>query len=68
MTLAQAVAEALTTARQRAGITQKELARRAGMAQQNVSRIESGTHANITVETLRRLAAALGRSVEIVFH
>jgi transcriptional regulator with XRE-family HTH domain len=45
--------------RQRAGLTQAELAQRAGLAQPAISLIEAG-QANPTVQTLQLLADALG--------
>jgi predicted transcriptional regulator len=52
-------ARLLTLARDRAGLTQRELARRAGTAQSVVARIEVG-QTSPTVETLTRLLAAAG--------
>ncbi len=48
-------------ARKRVGISQAELARRVGLHQSGVSRIERGTRA-LSVARLRRFAAALGLS------
>lgn len=53
--------EKMKELRERLGISQSEAARRSGMpAQQAWHRIESGTHTNISIETLERIAAALG--------
>jgi transcriptional regulator with XRE-family HTH domain len=49
----------LREARQRARLSQVELAQRATLAQQVISLIEAG-RANPTVQTLQRLADALG--------
>lgn len=49
----------LWTARSRAGLTQRELARRAGTAQSVVARIERG-QTSPTITTLQRLLAAAG--------
>ncbi len=49
----------LLTARSRAGLTQRELARRAGTAQSVVARIERG-QTSPTIATLHRLLAAAG--------
>ncbi len=49
----------LRTARLRAGLTQRALARRAGTSQSVVARIESG-HTDPGVETLRGLLEAAG--------
>ena len=44
-------------------MTQKVLARRAGITQGHLSKIESGERPNPSVATLKRLARALGASV-----
>jgi transcriptional regulator with XRE-family HTH domain len=49
----------LRRARQRTGLTQAELAQRAGLAQPAISLIEAG-QANPTVQTIQQLANALG--------
>ena len=46
------------------GITQKELARKAGLTQANVSKIEKGI-SRPTIETLINLARALGRQLTV---
>jgi transcriptional regulator with XRE-family HTH domain len=48
------------------GLSQTELAERAGMTQPQVSRLETGG-GNITVASLRRLAAALDADLTIGF-
>jgi transcriptional regulator with XRE-family HTH domain len=53
-------------ARQAAGLSQVELADRLGVTRQQVSLLESNGR-NLTVGTLRRVAEALGRDVEIEF-
>lgn len=47
----------LATVRKRAGLSQKELAARAGVTRQTISRIEQGGHAYY--DTLDKLAKAL---------
>jgi transcriptional regulator with XRE-family HTH domain len=59
--------QTMLDARKQAGLTQKQLAERAGMAQGDISKLESG-NANPSVRTLQRLAAAMGMQVEIVFR
>lgn len=49
----------LRTARRRAGLTQRELARRSGVPQPTVSRIESG-RVSPTYDLLNRLLAGCG--------
>jgi HTH-type transcriptional regulator / antitoxin HipB len=46
------------------GMTQAELAERAGMKQPNVARLEAGKQ-NLTLGLLQRLAAALGCRLEV---
>lgn len=60
------VGDAVTAARARAGITQGELANRAGIDQSDISKIERGL-ANPSVSTLNRIAAALGERLVIDF-
>jgi predicted nucleotidyltransferase/DNA-binding XRE family transcriptional regulator len=57
-------AELLVEARRGAGLTQAELARRAGTSQAMVARYETGV-ASPTVRTLRRLLRAAGRELEL---
>lgn len=57
-------ASLLASARQRAGLTQRELARRAGTAQSVVARIESG-RTSPTFETLERLILATGSTLKL---
>ena len=57
-------AELLVEARRTAGLTQAELARRAGTSQAMVARYETGV-ASPTVRTLRRLLRAAGRDLEL---
>lgn len=54
----------LSHARRRAGFTQRELARRAGMLQPAIARIERG-RVSPTVATLDRLLRATGHHVEL---
>lgn len=60
------LAEQIKAARERAGITQAELAELAGFSSQtNVSRLEAGTHGP-RLESLQRIAQAL--RVDLVIH
>jgi transcriptional regulator with XRE-family HTH domain len=54
----------LQEARARAGLTQRELARRAGTAQSVVARVERG-QTSPTLETLARLLAAAGFNLDM---
>lgn len=57
----------LRSARVRAGLSQAELAARAGVTRQAISAIETGK-ANPTIEVALRLARVLGRRVEELFQ
>lgn len=58
---------ALVEARQAANLTQSEVARRLGVSQAQVARIEKRGYDSYTLNTLRRYVAALGEgfSVEV---
>jgi DNA-binding XRE family transcriptional regulator len=53
----------LKQVREAAGLTLAEVARRCGIDQPALSRLESGHNSNPTVETLWKYAAALGRQL-----
>jgi transcriptional regulator with XRE-family HTH domain len=57
-----AFATRLRSARQRAGWSQVELAKRSGVHAMALSRLECGTKKDVTGATLRKLALALGVS------
>ncbi len=61
---------ALVEARQAANLTQAEVARRLGVSQAQVARIEKRGYDSYTLNTLRRYVAALGGgfSVEVRIH
>src|SRR5215211_1571128 len=54
----------LREARVKAGLSQRELARRAGTAQSVVARIERG-QTSPTIDTLERLMAATGHDLDV---
>jgi DNA-binding XRE family transcriptional regulator len=61
-------AVAVRQMREEAGLTQAELARRIGVSQPVVSRLEKGQDRRAPrFETLRRIGEVLGRKVEVVF-
>lgn len=62
--VARAVANRLVEYRSGEGITQTELARRLGMKQPAIARLESGDH-NPSLDTLARLSGALGLEFHI---
>jgi DNA-binding Xre family transcriptional regulator len=53
--------------RQKKRLSQAQLAARAGMSAPNISRIETSPAQNMTLETLVKIARALGRGVEVTF-
>lgn len=61
-----AVIQAMIDARQRSGMTQKELAARTGIAQGDISKLEHG-NANPSIRTLQRLAEGMGMILKIEF-
>ena len=62
-----ALIRALIDARNRSGITQKELADRTGINQADISRIERG-NANPSLRTIRRLAEGMDMRVKLEFE
>jgi len=52
--------ESMLKAREKAGISQSELARRMGIKQPALSRLERGGISKASVETLKKIAKALG--------
>lgn len=60
----------LVEARQKAGLTQAELAKRLGVSQAQVARIEKRGYDSYTLNTLRRYVRALGDgfSLEVKVH
>ena len=61
-----AIIQAIIDARKSAGITQKELSQKSGIAQGDISKLENG-NANPSIKTLQRLATALGKTLKIEF-
>jgi predicted transcriptional regulator len=55
------IAREIVTDRKEAGLTQQELADKAGVRQETLSRIESGKHTP-TLKTLKKIDKALGKS------
>lgn len=53
--------------RQKRRLSQAQLAARAGMSAPNISRIEKSPAQNMTLETLVKIARALGRGVDVTF-
>ena len=59
------VALKLAALRKDAGLSQKELARRAGTTQQQISRLESPAYEGHSLSMLRRVADVLGATVRV---
>lgn len=61
-----AIVQVMIDARKKSGLTQKQLAERTGIAQADISKLESG-NGNPSIKTLQRLAAGMGMRVKIEF-
>lgn len=59
------VAQMIYDARQKAGLTQKELAELIGSKQQVIARLEDADYEGHSLSMLQRIAAALGRRLDI---
>ena len=55
----------IQTLRKMAGMSQEQLAMRAGLQRTHISRIEAGKYA-VTLETIQAIAEALGMTVDII--
>ena len=55
----------LTALRDKAGLSQKELARKLHTSQQNISRLESPSYEGHSLTMLRRVAEVLGATVRV---
>ena len=62
-----AIVQAMIDARKKSGLTQKQLSERTGIAQADISKLESG-NGNPSIKTLQRLAAGMGMRVKIEFQ
>lgn len=60
------IRELVVAARDRAGLTQKELAAKSGLTQSNISNIEKGT-THPTIDSLKKIADATGKRLVIQF-
>jgi len=61
-----AIIQAMIDARNYAGLTQKQLSERTGIAQGDISRLEKG-NANPSLKTLKRLASAMDMNLRLEF-
>lgn len=62
-----ALAQKIAVIRDENHLNQKELAKLLGVSQQFISQIETGNGCNLTLDTIIRIAEALGRNVRISF-
>ena len=60
------IMQAMIDARKASGLTQKQLSEHTGIAQADISKLESG-NANPSLKTLQRLAAGMGMKVKVEF-
>ena len=60
------IIQAMIDARNKEGLTQKELSERTGITQADISRIESGTR-NPSLSMVKRLANGLGMRLKLEF-
>lgn len=65
--LVKRISRQIEELRKKKHLTQKQLADRSGVPQQEISKIEKGDR-NITLNTLEKLAEGFGGSVEIKIH
>jgi transcriptional regulator with XRE-family HTH domain len=59
------VAIQLVSLRKKSGLSQKELAKRVGTSQQQISRLESPSYEGHSLSMLRRVAGVLGASIRV---
>jgi len=62
------VAIQLVSLRKKAGLSQKELAKRVGTSQQQISRLESPSYEGHSLSMLRRVAEVLGGTVRVAIQ
>ena len=62
------VALQIAALREESGLSQKELAKRVGTSQQQISRLESPSYEGHSLSMLRRVAAVLGATVQVKFQ
>ena len=63
---AQRMGQRITALRKMAGISQQELADRAGLTRQHIGRIEKGELVSVAYVTIQQIAEALSMTVDIV--
>lgn len=60
------IIQAMIDARKKAGLTQKELSNRTGIAQGDISKLENG-NGNPSIKTLQKLAEAMNMTLKLEF-
>ena len=63
---AQRMGQRITALRKLEGISQQELADRAGLTRQHIGSIERGELINVACVTIQQIAEALGMTVDII--
>ena len=63
---AQRMGQRITALRKLEGISQQELADRAGLTRQHIGRIEKGELVSVSFVTIQAIAEALGMTVDII--
>ena len=62
---AQRMGQRIAALRKQEGISQQELADRAGLTRQHIGKIEKGELVNVAYVTIQQIAEALGMTVDI---
>lgn len=60
------IRELVKTSRKESGLTQKQLAKKSGLTQANISNLEKGT-SHPTIDSLKKIADAIGKRLVIEF-
>ena len=63
---AERMGQRITALRKMEGISQQELADRAGLTRQHIGRIEKGELVSVAYVTIQQIAEALGMTVDII--
>ena len=63
---AQRMGQRITALRKMEGISQQELADRAGLTRQHIGRIEKGELVSVAYVTIQQIAEALGMTIDII--
>jgi DNA-binding XRE family transcriptional regulator len=62
------IADKIAKARESAGLTQKQLAERIGMARQTICQLENASNRSYTLQMLYKIAVATGMELDIQFR